>query len=260
MNDTPPTLNDLETIARKAGEIILSRFQTDHQIQRKLTTDIVTEADSLAETYILGEIHRRWGGHSVVAEESGEDRKESDYCWYIDPLDGTINFAHGLPVFCVSIGLTFHNKLSFGAIFSPCRNEMYSAEAGKGAFLNGKKLQVTSTTELRDCVLMMEYPNMRDNLDERSLQRYQNLRMSTRGIRQLGCAALALCYTACGSADGYWQPEIHPWDIAAGTLIVREAGGVVTNYNGADIALSGDTSIISANPVIHAIMMEELAA
>jgi len=259
MTSVIPTLQDLEIIAIKAGDIILSRFKADHQIQRKLTTDIVTEADSLAESYIMSEIHQRWSNHSIIAEESGENWNDSEYCWYIDPLDGTINYAHGLPVFCVSIGLTFRNKIILGAVFSPCLNEMYSAETGKGAFLNGKRMHVTSTSELRDSVLMMEYPNMHDDLDEKSLWLYQNLRMSTRGIRQLGCAALAMCYTASGSADGYWQPEIHPWDIAAGTLIVQEAGGVVTNYTGADISLSGDTSIIAANPAIHAIMMKKIS-
>ncbi len=255
-----PTLSDLENLARGAGKIVLSRFQTDHQIERKLTTDIVTEADALAEGFIIGEIQKRWANHSIVAEESGESRQSSEYCWYIDPLDGTINYAHGLPVFCVSIGLTFRNKLLLGAVFSPCRNEMYSAETGKGAFLNGKRMHVTSTSELRDGVLMLEYPNMHDDLDEKTLQNYQNLRMSTRGIRQLGCAALAMCYTASGSADAYWQPEIHPWDIAAGTLLVKEAGGKVSDFSGKDIDLSGNTSIIAGNPLIYDIMMKVIGS
>lgn len=259
MSNIPPTLTDLEDLARGAGEIILSRFQAKHDIQRKLAADIVTEADSLAEAFIIGEIQKRWRDHCIVAEESGANRQESEYCWYIDPLDGTINFAHGLPVFCVSIGLTQHGKPILGAIYAPSYDEMYTAQSGKGAFLNEKKLSVSTTTALMDSLLMMEYPNLNNNRDETTLHRFQTLRMQTRGIRQLGCAAMAMCYTARGSADGYWQPEIHPWDIAAGTLLVREAGGVVTNYAGDDLDLSGNISIIAGNPAMHAILREQLA-
>jgi myo-inositol-1(or 4)-monophosphatase len=253
-----PEISDLKQIARDAGQILKSRFGEVHHIRHKGTIDIVTEADGQAEDFILDQIRQRWPDHRIVAEESGSNYKESSYCWYVDPLDGTVNFAHGLPIFSTTIALAHEGQVILGVVYDPIQDEMYHAQVGGGAWLNQEKIQVSATPDLIQSLLVTGFPYDISTSDRHNLDHYIRFALQTQGVRRLGSAALDLCYIASGRMDGYWELDINAWDVAAGILLVKEAGGMATSIDGGDIDLSQKIAILAANPAIHSAMSSVL--
>jgi myo-inositol-1(or 4)-monophosphatase len=253
-----PTLTEVEDLARRAGEILraayVSRPGFGHavKVEHKGVIDLVTEVDRQSEQFLLDEISQRYPHHRIVTEESGVLSGEDCCIWYIDPLDATINFAHGLPHFCVSIGFRQDGNLQLGVVYDPMRDECFSAESGSGACLNGQPIHVSATQSLNDSLLTTGFPYDIRTGAETNLENYARFALRSQGVRRLGSAALDLCYVAAGRIDGYWEMSIYPWDIAAGVLIAREAGVLVTRTNGEADVLQPPYSIIAANPTLHA--------
>jgi len=252
------TLAYVENLARRSGEILRAGYDTEHQVGYKGEIDLVTEIDHQSEKYLLGEVQRDFPAHHIIAEETGTIQGNKDDIWYIDPLDGTVNYAHHIPVFSVSIGYAFQGQLTLGAIYDPLRDEMYTAERGKGAYLNGKRLSASSTSELKRSLLVTGFPYDTWNTKLDNFANFEKLGKLTQGVRRLGSAALDLSYVAAGRFDGYWELSLKPWDVAAGGLICAEAGGIVTNIHGEADFISAPQSILASAPGIHASMLAEL--
>jgi myo-inositol-1(or 4)-monophosphatase len=252
-----PSLQEVIQLAQKAGEILQAGVGTDLKIQHKGRIDLVTKTDKLSEDYLLGEIKKHHPHHTVFTEESGHHEGDVDHCWYIDPLDGTANYAHGLPMYCVSIAYAEKQQLRLAVVLDPTRPECFSAEQGKGAWLNGKPIHVSQVELLVDAMLVTGFPyhiqSKHNNLDN-----FTSFYFEAQSVRRLGSAALDLCYTACGRTDGYWQVQSHAWDMAAGALIVREAGGIVTNVAGDENILQEPYCVVAATPQIHPKMLQIL--
>jgi myo-inositol-1(or 4)-monophosphatase len=253
-----PTLDELENLARQAGIILRQSYEPlpgaiNHlQIDYKGPIDLVTDVDRRSENFLLRQIRQSYPEHRVIAEESGALKGSPDHVWYIDPLDGTVNYAHGIPFFSVSIAYQEKGELALGVVYDPMRDECFTAEAGKGAWLNGNPIRPSSTQDLGHCLLTTGFPyNIRTNPNN-NLDHYARLSLLTQGVRRLGSAALDCCYVACGRFDGYWENEIAPYDVAAGGLIARQAGAVVTNLYGEADFLSPPMTILTAPPAIHA--------
>jgi len=256
----PPTLDDLETLARQAGVILRAGYGQRHTIDSKShAIDLVTETDRRSEAFLLRNIRSRWPEHGILAEESGAHRGNGSL-WYIDPLDGTVNFAHGVPFFSVSIAYAENGVVLMGAVYDPMRDECFSAARGQGAFLNGRPVHVSTTDDLGRSLLVTGFPYDIWHNPENNLDNFARFAVRSRGVRRLGSAALDLCYVAAGRLDGYWEIRLKPWDVAAGGLIAAEAGAKVTNLQGGADYLSPPQSILAANPTLHAQMMDVLHA
>jgi myo-inositol-1(or 4)-monophosphatase len=253
-----PTLAYLETLARQAGAILNAGYAREHQVNYKGVIDLVTEVDHESEAFLLGEIQRDFPDHHIFSEETGVIQGNDEDIWYIDPLDGTVNYAHHVPIFSVSIAYASHGNLKLGAVYDPLRDEMFSAERGRGAHLNGKRLQVSSVTELRRSLLVTGFPYDTWDTPQDNLNNFGRLAKLTQGVRRLGSAALDLSYVAAARLEGFWELSLRPWDVAAGGLICEEAGARVTNVRGGDDYLSQPLSILAATPGIHALMLAEL--
>ncbi|MEW6404712.1 MAG: inositol monophosphatase family protein [Chloroflexota bacterium] len=253
-----PDLHYIERLARNAGKILSAGYQREHQVKYKGVIDLVTEVDHESEAYLLDEIQKQFSGHHIVAEESGETLGHADHLWYIDPLDGTVNYAHHIPIFCVSIAYASRGTLSLGAVYDPLRDEMFSAERGKGAWLNGKPLRASSATELQRSLLVTGFPYDAWDTPNDNFQNFIKFAKMTQGVRRLGSAALDSCYVGAGRFDGFWELALKPWDVAAGGLVAEEAGAIVTSVRGEPDYLSHPQSIIAAAPGIHAQMLTEL--
>ncbi|MBM3153155.1 MAG: inositol monophosphatase [Chloroflexi bacterium] len=253
-----PSLSDIESLARGAGEILRRGYNRSHQVSKKGVIDLVTEIDHLSEAYLLGEIRQRFPGHHVLAEESGVSRGREEQAWFIDPLDGTVNYAHGVPLFCVSIAYAAGGTLQLGAVYDPLRDELFSAEKGCGATLNGDAIHVSSAEALQNCLLATGFPYDSWNSPRNNLDYFSRFTRLTQGVRRLGSAALDLCYVAAGRLDGYWELTLNPWDVAAGGLITTEAGGLVTDLEGKPEYITPPCSILAAPPAIHALMLQNL--
>ena len=253
-----PTLLEIATWARQAGEILMNGVGQKIQIDHKSEIDLVTEIDRLSEAFLLDHIRERYPDDRIVAEESGIIQGNTGNVWHIDPLDGTINYAHGIPIFAVSLGYMQDGELRLGVIYDPVRDECYTAKRGKGAFLNGKPLQVSAADELIQSLLVTGFPyDIRERQDN-NLDHYSNLSLQSQGVRRLGSAALDLCYVAAGRFDGFWEVQIQSYDIAAGILIVEEAGGTVTDVYGGQDFLKPPCSILATNGHIHQPMLDAL--
>jgi myo-inositol-1(or 4)-monophosphatase len=252
-----PTLADLQSYARQAGELLSAGYGRAHAFAHKGRIDLVTEYDKRSEDLLLGLVRAQFPGHAILSEESGSHAGSAGQMWYIDPLDGTTNFAHGLPVFCVSIAYADEQGVRLGVVYDPTRDEMFAAERGQGAWLNQARLAVSSTDELLQCLLTtgFAYENW---VIETNLAHFNRFQRLTQGVRRLGSAALDLCYVAAGRVDGYWEASVYPWDLAAGGLIAAEAGALVTNLHGQPDYLNTPVSILAANPALHAKMLAEL--
>lgn len=253
-----PKLQDLERLARSAGEILRAHYGKRHEVSHKGVIDLVTEADHRSEEFLLGEIAQRWPDHRVFSEESGGREGRDEDIWYIDPIDGTVNYAHGLPIFCVSIAYEHAGDLVLGAVYDPIADDMYLAQRGRGATLNGKPIQVSDAAELVDSLLVTGFPydawtNPNNNFDE-----FMRFSKRSQGVRRLGSAALDLCYIAAGRLDGFWEIKLNAWDVAAGALIVQESGGLITNIRGEPDFMGAPQSVLAANPALHARMLEVL--
>lgn len=253
-----PTLAEIESLARNAGAILRERYNQEHDIQYKGEIDLVTEADHASEKYLLGEINTRFPGGHIFTEESGEFQGADEATWYIDPLDGTVNYAHHIPIFCVSIAFASRGTLELGAVYDPLLNEMFSAERGKGAFLNGKPIHVSKTAELKKSLLVTGFPYDTWNTPRNNFDYFIKLCKLTQGVRRLGSAALDGCYVAAGRFDGYWELSLKPWDIAAAALIAQEAGAKVSRVDGSPDCLSLPISFLASTPQIYQPLLEAL--
>lgn len=254
-----PTLNQIVDWAREAGAILRSGFRQKIQIQHKGPKDLVTEMDHRSEAYLLGQIMGAFPDHAVFSEESGRLNGSHSRQWFVDPLDGTVNFAHGIPIFSVSIAYAVEGALQLGVVYNPIDDELYAAERGNGATLNGVPIRPTGVDQLIDALLVTGFPyttgrpEIPDNLDH--FTRFVKL---AQGMRRLGSAALDLCYVAAGRLDGYWEVGLQPYDVAAGVLILREAGGAATRFDGSQDVLEPPCEVVSANPKLHPRMIEVL--
>jgi myo-inositol-1(or 4)-monophosphatase len=253
-----PTLSYIESLARAAGAILRDGYSKDHQVKYKGVIDLVTEVDHQSEKYLLGEVQRDFPTHHIFSEESGIIQGNDEHIWYIDPLDGTVNYAHHIPFFCVSIAYAYKGTLTLGAVYDPMREEMYLAERGKGATLNGKPIGVSSTTELQRSLLVTGFPYDVWNTEQDNFANFVKFGKLSQGVRRLGSAALDLSYVATGRFDGFWEIALKPWDVAAGGLICEEAGARITNVNGGADYIAPPQSVLAATPGIHAKMLEEL--
>lgn len=253
-----PNLDEVQILARQAGEILRKGYGQNHQVSYKGEIDLVTEIDRQSEAFLMGEIRQRFPQHTIVAEESGGLSGDNAYRWYIDPLDGTVNFAHGIPIFSVSLVFAHKGLVSLGVVYDPLRDECFSAEVGKGAWLNGKPIQVSNPQALEHSLLVTGFPyDIRTN-HQTNLDLFAKFSLNSQGVRRLGSAALDLCYVAAGRFDGYWEMRLSPWDLAAGSLIAQEAGAKVSDLKGGRDYLEPPYSILAAAPNIHAQMLKEL--
>lgn len=255
-------LNFAIQTARDAGRLLAERFGRALQITNKSELDLVTESDLASERLIIDRIKTYYPRHAILAEESGasapEDREtQSEWRWIIDPLDGTTNYAHGYPCFCVSMGLEHKGRMEVGVIYDPMRDEIFTAERGSGASLNGRRIQVSATRNLSSALLCTGFPY---DVRERSefARHFANFIMNAQGVRRDGAAALDLAYVACGRFDGFWEEGLKPWDVAAGTLLIEEAGGRVSNYAGEPLSIYVPP-IVASNGLLHEQMMHVLS-
>jgi myo-inositol-1(or 4)-monophosphatase len=259
-----PALSEVESLARQAGEILRASFNQrpgyGHHlnVDYKSLIDPVTDVDRQSEALLLDEIRSRYPDHRIITEESGKIAGQDCCIWYIDPLDGTVNFTHGVPIFSVSIAFAQDNRLELGVVYDPILDECFSAERGRGAWLNGEPIHVSAARDLDHSLLVTGFPyDIRTN-PVKNLDNYARFTLRSQGVRRLGSAALDLCYIAAGRLDGYWETVLFAYDMAAGALIAEEAGAVVTDlYGGADY-LASPQSVLAANAVIHGQMLAVL--
>jgi myo-inositol-1(or 4)-monophosphatase len=254
-----PTLTDLETLARRAGDILRAGYGRRPQIQYKGVIDLVTDVDHQSEDFLLSEIQQRFPEHSIQTEESGSISGQDCCVWYIDPMDGTVNFAHGLPFFAVSIGYAEGGKLHLGAVYDPLRDEMFIAERGHGAWLNGQPIHASAVDDLDHSLLVTGFPYDIRTHPENNLDLFNRFMLLSQGVRRLGSAALDLCYVAAGRLDGFWEVRLKHWDVAAGGLIAEEAGAAVSDIRGGVDYLSPPSSILACAPGIQAQMLQVLS-
>ena len=255
-----PTLDFLITMAANAGEILLSYVGNAMDVQHKSRTDLVTQADHDSENYLIDTIRTAFPDHAINAEEAGELAGHPEHQWYLDPLDGTLNFAHGVPIYCVSIGYATQGEMALGVVYDPVQEEYFCAERGGGATLNGKPIQVAKETALIECMLATGFPHEQAawGTPADNTANFFRLNQLSQSVRRLGSAALDVAYVAAGRLDGFWQVDINQWDVAAGGLIVREAGGVVTDAFGSPDFLAKPVSFLCANAAIHGQMLQVL--
>ena len=245
-------------IAYEAGYILLKKSKKRHRVILKGRVDLVTDADLASEKYIVKKITEKYPAHSILAEEEAARENHSEYRWVVDPLDGTTNFAHDFPFYCVSIGLEYRGEIVAGVIYDPERDELFHAFKGGGAQLNRKKIMVSKETNLERALLATGFPYDIGSSNEDNLKYFRRFAKKARGIRRAGSAALDLCYLACGRFDGFWELKLHPWDTAAAKIIVEEAGGLVTDFEGKEYSIY-DKYILAGNPRIHRLMKKILA-
>lgn len=254
-------LNFAIETAREAGQILLEKFGRKIEISKKADINLVTEADLASEKFIVEKIRSYYPKHSILAEESGATdvlivEGESRWKWIIDPLDGTTNYAHGYPCFCVTLAVEHNDELVIGVTFDPTRNEMFAAEKGKGATLNNRKISVSETEKLSESLLVTGFPyNFKEKEDFAA--HLTEFLLKSRGIRRDGAAAIDMAYVACGRFDGFWEEGLNPWDVAAGVLMIEEAGGKVTYYDDSKFSIYAPP-ICASNGLIHAEMLEVL--
>ncbi|MCF7822632.1 MAG: inositol monophosphatase [Candidatus Marinimicrobia bacterium] len=259
MNEAQTSLlRDAGRVARAAGQLILELSSRTRKISYKSARDMVTEVDQASEKYIISQIKELYPGHGILAEEGGGGTSmDSEYCWIIDPLDGTTNFVHGFPVFAVSIGIEYRGELYVGAVYDPSRDELFTAASGNGATLNGHPIYVSRTEDLGKSLLATGFSYFNDDYFKLNMELWTSIYGKTQGLRRAGAAALDLAWLACGRLDGLWEFSLKPWDIAAGALLVTEAGGNVSGPLGEDMELSKG-HIIAANPFIHPKIIAEI--
>ncbi len=255
-------LNFAVETAREAGQILLEKFGRKIVVHKKGDINLVTEADFASEKHIIERIKSHYPKHSILAEESGasdnvsDEKSDDKWKWIIDPLDGTTNFAHGYPCWCVTIAVEHNGEIVLGVTFDPTRNELFAAEKGRGATLNGRKIQVSDTAKLKDALLCTGFPY--DVAERENFARhFTGFVQNARGIRRDGSAAIDMAYVACGRFDGFWEEGLQPWDVAAGVLLVEEAGGRVSYYDDSPFSIYAPP-ICADNGLIHREMLDVL--
>jgi myo-inositol-1(or 4)-monophosphatase len=250
-------LESAMSIAREAGLLLKGKFDLPHTIEYKGRINIVTEADHASEALIIRRIREAHPDHDILTEESQGIATGADFRWIIDPLDGTTNYAHGYPVFCVSVALEIKGEICFGVVYNPMLEEMFSTEKGAGAFLNGKRIRVSETADLSKSLLATGFPyDVRDS-EENNMNYFSLMAVHVQAIRRAGAAALDMAYVAAGRFDGFWELKLMPWDTAAAWLLVTEAGGRVTNLSGGHFFLNAP-HVLASNGIIHEDMMDIL--
>jgi myo-inositol-1(or 4)-monophosphatase len=240
-------------IAREASVLIANALERrrgdENRFDLKGEHDLVTETDRASEKLIVDRLRAHYPTHGIVAEEGSAAEGSSEYCWYVDPLDGTTNFAHGFPVFNVSIGLAKAGEVIAGVIIDPTRNDVFAAEAGAGAYSNGRSIRVSRTPCIEESLAGTGFPSRKRHRNV-NIHFYYQLAMMSHGVRRAGAAALDLAYVACGRLDLFWEFTLNPWDMAAGTLLVREAGGIVTDMRGGPFHLRSPHILVD-NGLVH---------
>jgi myo-inositol-1(or 4)-monophosphatase len=249
-------------IARQAGALLRGFYAKGVATEYKGDVDLVTEADRASEKLIVEKLTAAFPEHGVYGEEGTRSAMESEYRWYVDPLDGTTNFAHGFPAFCVILGLERRaaglaadsdGEIVAGVIYDPLRDEMFSAERGKGAWLNGKRISVSKTKSLQESLTGTGFPSKKRH-DSPNIHFYQEVTLRSHGVRRAGSAGLDLAYVACGRLDGFWEFNLNPWDTSAGVLLVEEAGGAVTHFDGGRFTLDS-REVLATNGLIQGEMV-----
>lgn len=255
-----PLLNIAINAARQAGDIIIRHMeQIDRlKITAKNSYEYFSEVDIKAEQAIISAIHKAYPSHGILAEESGGHNSDEDSIWIIDPLDGTSNYLHGFPFFSVSIALKIKNRIEHGVVYDPLRHECFAASRGRGARLNDRRIRVSKQTQLSASLLGTGVPFRDTHLTQRYLPTFEALMGKCAGVRRTGSAALDLAYVASGRIDGFWEIGLRPWDIAAGTLIIREAGGLVSDPDGGeDYMKNGD--VVAGTPKVFKSLLQTIS-
>lgn len=236
--------------AARAGDVLKGFWGRPYGVRKKGVIDLVTDADVASEESIIGVIRSAYPEHTIHAEERGFAAGKDHLTWIIDPLDGTTNFAHNLPEFCVSIAFAHQGQLLFGIVLSPIRKELFFGMVGSGAFLNGKSIGVSRVSEVQEALLVTGFPYDIKSRAEGVMRRFRRCLLAAQGVRRLGSAALDLCYLACGRFDGFWEQNLAPWDTAAGVVIAKEAGAKITDFSSRDHSIDAD-QILATNGLVH---------
>lgn len=246
----------LSAAVKSGGAVIRDNFRGSFLVENKEgVNNLVTEIDKQAEAVIIECIRKAFPDHAILSEEIGQLATEADYRWVIDPIDGTVNFVHGIPICCVSIAVLYKDELLMGAVYNPMMEELFWAEAGKGAWLNKQPISVSSKDNFEKACLVTGFPYEWPEGGEHPVKVFERFILKKLPVRRLGSAALDLCWVACGRFDGFWEYQLNAWDVAAGILIVREAGGVVTNFSNTPSGLF-DKEILATNGKIHESMRQ----
>ena len=255
-----------ESIAREAGALLRDFYHRGVRTEYKGEVDLVTEADRASEALIGDRLRTAFPSHGIYGEEGTREGLDCEYRWYVDPLDGTTNFAHGFPVFCVVMGCEYRRpglldnedgEMAVGVIYDPLRDEMFSASRGGGATLNGERIHVSQVHSLAESLIATGFPSKKRH-NSPNVHFYQEFTLRSHGVRRAGSAALDLAYVACGRLDGYWEFQLNPWDTSAGYLLVEEAGGLVTRFDGSKFALDS-REILASNGQLHPPMQQLFA-
>jgi myo-inositol-1(or 4)-monophosphatase len=241
--------------ALEAGRLLMKHVRTDFAVAHKGDVNLVTEIDIAAEELIVSRILEAFPSHAILAEESRPEARRGSHTWIIDPLDGTTNYAHGFPFFCVSIGLEIDGELEWGVVYNPNLDELFAAHRGRRALLNDEPIRVSKVSSLNSSLLATGFPYDIRTSEQNNLDYFREFALRTQAVRRAGSAALDLCYVASGRFDGFWELKLSPWDCAAGYLMVREAGGRVTDFKGEPGTVYGKECIAS-NGLIHHEMLE----
>jgi myo-inositol-1(or 4)-monophosphatase len=256
MGEYEAYLEAAKSAAREAGELLRRNLSQTGEIYFKGQVNLVTKSDTESQDLIFDRLSARFPGHDFLAEEGLKSLKGSDFRWVFDPLDGTTNFAHGFPVFCVSLGLEHRGGLACGVVYDPMREEMFWAEKREGAFLNGGRIRVSKIDDLNRSLLATGFAyDIRET--KTNIRQSNDFLLRAQGLRRCGSAALDLCYVACGRFDGFWEMKLSPWDTAAGAVIVEEAGGRVTDFQGNSVNIY-HPEVVASNGLVHQAMMEVL--
>jgi myo-inositol-1(or 4)-monophosphatase len=262
LSNTPVDLEHVREVAldaaRSAGELLRSRVDSIREVRHKGAVDLVTDVDVHSEHLVSEKLLAAFPTHTILGEEGGAiGGHDARFRWLVDPLDGTTNYTHGFPVFCVSIGFEVEGRLRLGVVYAPCLEELFVAEAGCGASMNGRPIRVSDVAELRQAMVATGFPYDRDAVP-RALRSFGVLSTESQAVRRVGSAALDLCYVACGRFDAYWEHVVKPWDVAAGSLLVCEAGGRMSATDGSPFSVDGG-QVLATNQPLHPAMVEALA-
>jgi myo-inositol-1(or 4)-monophosphatase len=247
-----------ENAARGAGRLVRENLGKVKEVTYKAKNSLVTEVDRLSEDIIIKSIRSNFPTHDIFAEEAGRIRNKSTHVWIIDPLDGTTNYAHTYPCFAISIALEVRGVIRMGVVYDPVREEFFSAELGQGAYLNGRLLEVSKAGTLDESLLCTGFTHENEWMVDENLRHFENFIRGSQAVRRDGSAALDLCYVASGRYDGFWELGLHSWDTAAGSLIVKEAGGKITDFSGKEFSIYGEETL-ATNGLIHNEMIRVLS-
>lgn len=243
--------------AQAAGKYILKKIGNFGKISYKGSINLVTDVDKKSEEIIISRVRKEFPGHGILAEERGSENRGNRYKWIIDPLDGTTNYAHGFPFFCVSVGLEKNDEVIAGVVYDPVREELFSAEKGRGAYINKKCIRVSKIADLSRALLVTGFAYNIKEAKYTNIENFRNFLLASQAVRRTGSAAIDLCYVACGRFDGFWEVGLHPWDTAAASLIAEEAGAKITDFKGKPYSIY-DKQILASNGKIHDQMLKVL--